>query len=63
MYHKCLNNLVALPSDEYFCRQHQVSQTRSCGNGICAPLCNANHFQNDFLIVVLTATVIFLHML
>ena len=47
MYYKCLNNLVALPPDEYFCQQHQVSQTRSGGNRLIAPLCNINHFKND----------------
>ena len=46
MYYKSLNNLVALPSDEYFCQQYQVSQTRSGahGNRLIAPLCNINHF-------------------
>ena len=63
MIYKCLNNLVALPSDEYFCQQLQVSQTRSCGNRLSAPLCSTNQFENDFVIVVLTATTIYLHML
>ena len=39
MYYNCLNNLVAFPSAEYFC---QVSQTRSGGNRLIAPLCSAN---------------------
>ena len=32
MYYKCLINLVELPSDEYSCLQHQVSQTGSGGS-------------------------------
>ena len=30
---------------EYFCQQHQVSQTRSGGNKLTAPLCSTNHFK------------------
>ena len=63
MYFKCLNNLVALPSVEYFCQNLQVSQTSSGGNRLIVPLCSTNHFKNDFLIVVLIATIIYLHML
>ena len=48
MYYKCLNNLVALPSDEYFCQNIQVSHTRSGGNRLIAPLYSTNHFKNDF---------------
>ena len=50
MYYKYSNNLVALPSDEYFCQQLQVSQSRSGGNRLIAPLCSTNHFENDFFI-------------
>ena len=39
---------MALPSDDYFCEQHQVSQTRSGGNRLKAPLCSTNHFLIDF---------------
>ena len=49
MYYKCFNNLVALPSDEYFFQQHQISQTRSGGNRLIVLLCNTNHFRNDFI--------------
>ena len=52
MEYKCLNNLVALPSDEYFCQQHQFFQTRSGGNRLNTPLCSTNHFKMTFLIVV-----------
>ena len=48
MYFKCLNNLVALPSDEYFCQQNTVSHTRSGGNRLKIPLCSTNYFKNDF---------------
>ena len=48
MCYKCSNNLVTLPSDEYFGQQHQVSQTRYGGNKLIAPLCSNNHFKNDF---------------
>ena len=49
MYYECLNNILALPSGEYFCQQHQVSQTRSGCNRLIAPLCNTNRLKNDFL--------------
>ena len=48
MYYKCLSNPIALPSDECFCQQHPVSQTRPCGDRLIAPLCRTNHFQNNF---------------
>ena len=32
-----------------FYQQLQVSQTRSGGNRLIAPLCSTNHFQKDFL--------------
>ena len=63
MYYKCLNNLVALPTDEYFYQRLQVSQTRSGGNRLIAPLCSTNHFKMIFLIVVLTAKIIYMHIL
>jgi len=46
----CLNNFVALPSDEYFCQQHHVSHTRSSNNRRIIPSCNTNHFKMIFLI-------------
>ena len=46
LYYKCLNNLVALPSDEYFCQQHQFSQTRSDGNRLNTPFYSTNPFKN-----------------
>lgn len=48
LYYKCLNNLVALPPDVYFCSQHYVSQTRTGGNRLIVPLCSTNRFKNDF---------------
>jgi len=44
MYFKCLNNLVALPSDEYFCQQNHAFPTRSGGSRLIIPLCSTNHF-------------------
>jgi len=52
MYFKCLNNLVALPSDEYFCEQNHAFHTKSGGSRLKILLCSTNHFKNDFLIVV-----------
>ena len=48
LYFKCLNNLVALPSDVYFCSQHHATQTRTGGNRLIMPLCSTNGFKNDF---------------
>ena len=48
MYYTSLNNLVALPSDEYFYKQSMVSHTRSGGNRLVIPLCSTNQFKNDF---------------
>jgi len=48
MYFKCLNNLVALPSVEYFSQQNHSFHTRSGGSRLVIPLCSANHFKNDF---------------
>jgi len=44
MYFKCLNNLVALPSHEYFCQQNHAFHTRSGGSRPLIPLCSTNHF-------------------
>ena len=51
MYYKCLNNLVALPSDEYFCQRHQVSQTRSGGGRLTVPSCSTNHLGGDLCLL------------
>ena len=48
LYYKCLNNLVALPPNEYFSQQQFVSQTRTGGNRLIIPLCSTNRFKNDF---------------
>jgi len=49
MYFKCLNNLVALPSDEYFYQQNHAFHTRSGGaSRLIISLCSTNHFKNDF---------------
>ena len=42
------NNLIALPSTEYFNHSEPVYQTRSGGNRINLPLCHSNCFKNDF---------------
>jgi len=52
MYFKCLNTLVALPSDEYCCQQNHAFHTKSGFSRLLIPLCSTNHFRNDFLIVV-----------
>jgi len=46
MYFKCLNNLVALPSDKYFCQQNRAFHTiyRSGANRLMIPSCSTNHF-------------------
>jgi len=44
MYYKCLNNFVALPSDECICQQNHAFHTRSGGNRLMIPLCSTNHF-------------------
>jgi len=48
MHFKCLNNLVALPSDEYFCKKNHAFHTRSSVSGLIIPLCSINHLKNDF---------------
>jgi hypothetical protein len=48
LYYKCLNNLIALPSGEYFCQSQLNSQTRAGGNRLMRPACSTNRFQNDF---------------
>jgi len=46
MYFKCLNTLVALPSDEYFCQQNHAFHTSTGGSRLVIPLglCSTNHF-------------------
>lgn len=48
MYYKCINNLIALPSNIYFSQQLYTSQTRSGGSRLIVPLCSTNAFRNDF---------------
>ena len=48
LYYKMFNNLIALPSNEYFYHSEAVYQTRSGGNRINMPLCHNNCFENDF---------------
>ena len=48
LYYKCLNNLVALPSHNYFTLSQHFSQTRTGGNRLIVPLCHTNCYQNDF---------------
>jgi hypothetical protein len=48
LYYKCLNNLIALPANDYFQQRLTASQTRTGGNRLIAPLCSTNRFQNDF---------------
>jgi len=48
LYYKCMNNLVALPAEVYFCNSQNISQTRSGGNRLILPRCNTNRFANDF---------------
>jgi len=49
LYYKCFHNLIAKPSDAYFCESEQSSFTRSGGNRLLRPQCNTNCFDNDFL--------------
>jgi len=44
VYFKCLNTLVALPSDEYFYQQNHAFHTRSGGSRLVIPLCITNKF-------------------
>jgi len=48
IYFKCLNNLVAFPSDKYFCQQNHAFHTRSGGSRLKIPLSSTNQFLNDF---------------
>jgi len=47
MHFKCLNSLVALPTDEYFSQQNHAFHTRSGGSRLLIPLCSTNRFEND----------------
>jgi len=38
MYFKCLNTLVTLRSDDYFCQQNRAFPTRSGGSRLIIPL-------------------------
>jgi hypothetical protein len=48
LYFKCFNNLVALPSDNYFVVSDFTSQTRTGGDRIIQSCCNTNRYQNEF---------------
>ena len=55
MYYKCLKNLVALPSDEFFVNSFQFHIVKRLV--LPVSLYSANHFKN------VNATIIYLHML
>lgn len=48
LYYKCLHDLVALPSSEYFTMSNFTSQTRTGGNRLLRPLCSTRFYENDF---------------
>jgi len=48
LYYKCLHDLVALPSSEYFTVSNVPSQTRTGGNRLLRPLCSTKLYENDF---------------
>ena len=48
MYFKCLNNIVALPSQDFFIQSVTNTQTRAGGNRLYVPIISNNHFANDF---------------
>ena len=48
LYFKCFNDLVDLPSNNYFSISEQSSQTRSGGNRLITQLCHTNRFENSF---------------
>jgi hypothetical protein len=48
LYYKCLNNIVALPGNDYFQQSQHISQTRTGGNRLIRPFCSTNRFENDF---------------
>ena len=50
LYYKCFNNLIALPSEEYFNVSQYTTQTRTGGNRIIVPVCSTNRYANDFFI-------------
>jgi len=52
LHYKCLHDLVALPSNEYFTVSNFNSQTRTGGNRLFRPLCSTKLCENDFLVAV-----------
>jgi len=48
LYYRCLHDLVALPSSEYFTVSNVTSQTRTGGNRLLRPLCSTKLYENDF---------------
>jgi len=47
LYYKCLNDLIALPSSEYFTVSNFTSQART-GGRLFRPLCPTKLYENDF---------------
>jgi len=52
LYYKCLHDLLALPSSEYFTVSNVTSQTRTGGNRLLRPLCSTKLMKTTFLIAV-----------
>ena len=48
LYYKSSHNLIAIPFNEYFNLQTNLSQTRSGGNHLVPSFCSTNRFANDF---------------
>ena len=48
LYYKCLHDLVALPSSEYFTMSNFTSQTQTGGNRLLRPLCSTRFYESDF---------------
>jgi len=48
LYYKCLHDLVALPSSEYFTVSNVTPQTRTGGNRLLPTLCSTKLYENDF---------------
>jgi len=48
LYYKCLHDLVALLSSEYFTKSNFTSQTRTGSNRLLHPLCSTKLYENDF---------------
>ena len=48
LYYKCLHDLVALPSSEYFTISNCTSQTRKGGDRLLRPLYSTKLYENDF---------------